>query len=135
MKNINTKYKIIVLVPLMAMMGCKLHEHKNVINGIGSVCNQKILLLEDVDTGQERFYKHSNSNNACFYDYLQLGDTVTIKCGGFRYNRTESDYQRDMVLHSGDYGMSYNSDSIYARRERKEFNKIKKEMTIEQPTR
>ena len=131
MKRADTKYKLMFLIPLVALVGCKKYEHKNVITGIGSIGNQKVLLLEDTETGKERFLDVTSCKSTYYYDYSQLDDTVVIKCGGL-HDDSEKDYQRKQILLWHDYGVCYNMDSIYARRERAKFNKMKNDMTIEQ---
>ena len=120
------KYKILALIPIMAIAGCKKYEHKNVITGKGTYNDQKILLLDDVKTGVERIYNISETCN--FYDLLQLDDTVTIFTGPDIYFGAEKHYQESLVLDESDARLRYNTDSINVRRERQKFNQIKSEM-------
>lgn len=138
MKRINAKYKILALIPLFALVGCRKHdvnEHKNVITGIISFGNQKALLLEDVESGQERFCKLNNTyfNAMAFNDfkYLHLDDTVTIMTGGDFLH--EDYYQENVFLNDGFLGIKYNQDSISARKHREQFSKLKQD--INQKTR
>lgn len=127
MKNLKIRpgYKTLATILLFGLAGCKKYEHKNVITGIGAIENQKILLLDDVETGVERIY---NVPKTCdFYDWLQLGDTVII----YVYNRLERYYQKDLVLGESDVRLRYNTDSIYARKQRKKFTDMKQKMSKE----
>ena len=121
------KYKILALIPIMAIAGCKKYEHKNVITGKGTYNYQKILLLDDAESHQERIYKFSGRYTPYFFDCLELDDTVTIIAGGI-YNYSEAGYQNNIILNAGDVGIQYNTDSIHARRERQKFNQMKSEM-------
>lgn len=123
MKNLKIRpgYKTFAAILLFGLAGCKKYEHKNVITGIGAIENQKILLLDDVETGIERIY---NVPKTCdFYDWLQLGDTVIIL-----YPVLEKYYQKDRILDESFARLRYNTDSIYARKQRKKFSDMKQKM-------
>lgn len=127
MKNLKIRpgYKTLATILLFGLAGCKKFEHKNVITGIGAIENQKILLLDDAETGIERIY---NVPKTCvFYDWLQLGDTVII----YVYNGLERYYQKALVLDESDVLLRYNTDSIYARQQRKKFSDMKQKMSKE----
>jgi hypothetical protein len=126
-----TKYKILAMVPLMALVGCKKYEHKNVITGIGTVEKQKILLVNDVNTNQERIYPISREyeqKHPDVLEYLQTGDTVIFTIVVMKYS--DSHYTKNLILDNDFVGMRYNSDSIYARQQREKFNQLKSEMQI-----
>ena len=125
MKNLKIRpgYKTFAAILLFGLAGCKKYEHKNVITGIGAIENQKILLLDDVETGIERIY---NVRETCdFYDWLQLGDTVTISA---IYLGSQKYYKRNLVLSKLNLHLRYNTDSIYARKQRKKFSDMKQKM-------
>ena len=125
MKNLKIRpgYKTLATILLFGLAGCKKFEHKNVITGIGAIENQKVLLLDDVETGIERIY---NVSEICdFYDWLQLGDTVIMYIDS---PRPERYYQKTLVLGENAAYLSYNTDSIYARKQRKKFSDMKQKM-------
>ena len=79
MKNINAKYKLLALVPLFILSGCKGREHKNVI--VDKVVNgtQRVWKLSDVESGKIRFFTYlRRAKGGSFYDYLEVGDTVSV---------------------------------------------------------
>ena len=117
------KYKILALIPVMAIAGCKKYEYKNVITGKGTYNNQKMLLLEDVKSHKERIYQFSDRYEPDFFEDLELDDTVTIIAGGI-YNSSDVGYQNNIFLSAGDFGIRYN----YARQERQRFNQMKSEL-------
>ena len=128
MKNLKIRpgYKTLATILLFGLAGCKKFEHKNVITGIGAIENQKVLLLDDVETGIERIY---NVPKTCdFYDWLQLGDTVIIYVGPSVYPGLEKYYQKDRILDESFARLRYNTDSIYARKQRKKFSDMKQKM-------
>ena len=130
MKNLKIRpdYKTLATILLFGLAGCKKYEHKNVITGIGAIENQKILLLDDVETGVERIYNVPKICKTCdFYDWLQLDDTVII----YVYNGLERYYQKNLVLGESDVRLRYNTDSIYARKQRKEFSDMKQKISKE----
>lgn len=96
----------------------KLQKHKNVITGIGTIGHNKILLLDDIETNKERIYAFSKANDVKFYDYLKLDDTVTIITA-------DKLYKHNIILKDSDAVISYNVDSIYARRQRQNYNLFK----------
>jgi len=137
MKHINAKYKLLALVPLMVLTGCKKTEkytYPNTVDEIVTIDNQKIVLLSDVSTGQKRFFKieygysnfamtHSNKIFADF-DYLQSGDTITL------ITSTKDNYENNAILDGNFWGVKYNADTIYARKERNKLNQLKQQMQI-----
>ena len=96
MKNLKIRmnYRTVAFLMLLGLLGCKKYEHKNVMTGIGSIDNQKVFFLEDIETGDERIYKFSK--NLYPYRRSEIDDTILIVTGGFyasgRY------YQKNTVL-------------------------------------
>ncbi len=128
MKNLKIRpdYKTLATILLFGLAGCKKYEHKNVITGMGTIENQKVLLLDDVETGIERIY---NVPETCdFYDWLQLDDTVIMYIDSPRFERY---YQKTLVLGAVAANLLYNTDSIYARKQRKKFSDMKQKMLEE----
>lgn len=119
-----TKYKLLALVPLMALVGCgKKYEHKNIFLGTAKDGAKRTILIRDVETGTERIfikadddYKDEHKN----YDYLQPGDTVTVIVGGIYSDKA---YQNHKVLSSSELFLAYNKDSVYNRMERERYAK------------
>ena len=133
MKKINAKYKILALIPLFALVGCKKHdiqEHKNVITGIVVFDNHKMFLMQDVETNQDRVLKlndiYSDSLFVTDFNYMYLDDTLKIITGGDFLN--EDYYQDNFILNDVFLGMDYNKDSIYARKQRGQFNIFEQNM-------
>ena len=123
-----TKYKILALMPLITLVGCKKYEHKNVITGIGTIDEQKILFVDDVNTNQERIYQISDEYeqyNPDVFPNLRIDDTVILTIGGIY---SDSYYTNNVILDGCVVGMRCNSDSIYARQQREKLNKIKSEI-------
>ena len=125
MKN----YKIMALIPLLMLAGCrKQQEHKNVITGIVSNDIEEAVFLKSVETGQERILLNFRKNKTDeIYNYLKTGDTISIVTGGSFVH--DKDYQRFLFLFLGDVGMNCNMDSLYARQQREQFNKLKTNTT------
>lgn len=136
MRRINAKYKLLALVPLVMIGGCKKieHEHKNVITGIGSYDNKKMIMLNDVDTDQERilFFNRLDADTS-FYKYFRLDDTVKIITGGVYSG--DGYYQDNTILYQDAIGLQYNIDTICARHEHEENNKTQQINTFYQRTR
>lgn len=121
-----TKYKLLALVPLMALVGCgKKYEHKNIFLDMAKDGTKRTILIRDVETGTERIFNsdeysagrhiHTWYKN---YDYLQPGDTVTIVVGGIYSDKA---YQNYKVLSSSELSLTYNKDSIDNRMEREKY--------------
>ena len=128
-----TKYKLLALVPLMALVGCgKKYEHKNIFLGTAKDGAKRTILIRDVETGTERVFKadeywegrHVNTWHRN-YDYLQPGDTVTVVVGGIYSDKTYKNYK---VLSSDELNLLYNEDSVHNRKEREKFNRMKQQM-------
>ena len=128
MKQKSTRYKLMFLIPFILMSGCKKteHEHKNVITGIRTLHNQKMLVLNDVDTDQERFLCFQGADTT-FFDYFHLTDTIDIITGGIYSG--DSYYKDNTILYRDAVGLKYNHDSICARHER-ENTSVPKQKTI-----
>jgi len=123
MKNLNTKYKILALIPLFALMGCKRQEHKNVITGKIANDTERLFLLSDVQTGQKRVLQW-NSKKA-EYEYLNVGDTVSVFTGSrIMGNKL---YEERLVLYDYEIELQCNEDSISERKKREEL-KLRTEM-------
>lgn len=120
MKN----YKLMALVPLFMLIGCKHQGHKNIIIGISTTSETPGFLLKDVETNQERIYIVSQWNT--LYNYLKIGDTVVIVGNDYRQ---DDYYQKNFVLRYPDAGFIYNTDSVYTRRQRECLDKFKQQMT------
>ena len=138
MKNINAKYKILAMIPLFMLVGCKkhdIHEHKNIVTGLVTIGNHRVILLEDIESCQERICKLNDAySNTAFlddFDYFCLADTLTITTGGEFLS--EGYYQDNIFLNDGFLGMKYNNDSIAARKQRGQINIFKQD--IKQKTR
>ena len=121
-----TKYKLLALVPLIALVGCKRYQHKNVITGIGTIHENKVVFLEDVQSGKESIYKFTNKRELDYFDYLKIDDTVTIEFDPLI--GIEHYYQTCTMLDQGDIRFRPNTDTINARRQREILNQAKSEM-------
>ena len=113
------------------------HQHKNVITGIGTFNEHKIIMLNDIETGQERIYQFSDKKEPVFFDYLRLNDTVKIITSGVYSG--DGYYKDNFILREDAVGIEYNDDSIYARMQRKQFDEYKQKISpaseIKQETR
>ena len=123
------KYKLLALVPLMALVGCgKKYEHKNIFLGMVRDGTKRTILIRDVETGTERIFKADEAGarrgNVWLwykdYDYLQPGDTVTVIVDGIYSDKA---YQNHKVLSSDELFLAYNKDSVYNRMEREKYAK------------
>lgn len=134
-KHINAKYKLLALVPFMVFVGCKKCEkytYPNIVKEIVTLDNKKVVLLNDANTGQERFlkieYGHSNfamtHSNIIFddCDYLRPGDPMILSTS------KRNNYENNVVLDCGFWGVKYDTDSIYARKERERLNQLKRQV-------
>lgn len=126
MKHINAKYKLLALVPLMVLTGCKKAEkHANVVTGIGNLNNDKVVSITDIKTNIDRIYIYHGTPEypyAPWIDYIQIGDTVAIYADVVIY-------QHSRILHNKKHAtLRYDNDSIIVRQERDKMNKIKHEM-------
>jgi len=125
MKNISTKYKLMALVPLFMLAGCKRQEYKNVI--IDKVANEeeRVWKLLDVKSGQKRFFVYSKmAINGSYYDYLGIGDTVSVSLNGGRFISEEA-YQKGLFFDTYDVEIKYNDDSVKVRQAREYFNSLR----------
>jgi len=131
-KNQNLKirpnYKTLAMIALFGLAGCNKYEYKNVVTGVGKKENTRMILLKDVETGDERIFLRDPGWNSCVdlysdYDYIELDDTVTVVVGGMLSDRY---YQYTKILSpentGGDVGLRYNQDTINARKVRAVFN-------------
>lgn len=101
----------------------KLHEHKNVITGVGTIGHNRILLLDDTETNKERFYVFSKGYDVKVYDDLKLDDTVTIITGGNYVS--DKHYKNSIILKDADAGIHRNVDNIYAHKKYRNYNYTK----------
>lgn len=116
MKNLNTKYKILALIPLFALVGCKRQEHKNVITGKITNDKERLFILSDIQSGQERVLQwHSNKTD---YEYLKVGDTVSVFTGSRVLGNNL--YKERLILHAYEVDFQYNKDSVSARQKRED---------------
>lgn len=80
-KNQNIKihpgYKAAVLATLIGIVaGCKRYEHDNVVVGIQNVSRPNMVLIRDLQDGNERMVVFNDQYDAPIL--LRVGDTVTI---------------------------------------------------------
>lgn len=124
-----SKNVLLMTIPFLALglNSCKKqeHQHKNVITGIGTFQDQKMLVLNDVETGQERFYKFSNRHEAAFFDYFHINDTIKIITGGVYSG--DSYYKDNVILYEDAVGMSLNQGDIFVKTESEKFNTYKQQ--------
>lgn len=111
--KINPKYKILAFLLLLGLAGCR--KHKNVIVDIGTIDNEPVLVLRDVETDIERIYKAIDDD----YKYSALGDIVTVRVG-FGWS-SERGYKNHRVFNSNE--VWYVNDSIRPRKKFEEANK------------
>ena len=121
MTRIKTKYKVLALISFMTVFGCNKREHKNIVSGIMTCDNQKILLLDDIETGKSKIFQFGRTAPV-FYDYLRLDDIITVYTGG-KYLGDDHYYQNS-ILTSGNFGIDFNKDSVVTRQQRAEYNAI-----------
>lgn len=120
--KIHPKYAFLALCSLLMATGCAKREHKNIVTGILQKRDYVVgLLLEDAETGEERFYQVYdapvyNRHLDCF----KLDDTVGVYIRG---PYTDGLYKDNKILNAADFGLSYNQDSIYARMNREKSQK------------
>ena len=121
------QYKLLAFVPLFILTGCgKSHEYKNVVKGIKDTGSSKLLLVSDVNDNSERvvildlYYYNDIAKD---FQYVQVGDTVKIVTDAMC---KESYYKDSKTLASTFAGVYVNYDSINARKQREEFEKIKR---------
>lgn len=121
---------LLMTIPFLALglNSCKKqeHQHKNVITGIGTFQGQKMLVLSDAETGQERFYKFSNLHDTTFFDCFHINDTVKIITGGVYSG--DSYYKDNIILYEDAVGMDFNKDNILLNMESKKFNIYKQKI-------
>ena len=117
MKNVN--YKLLALMPMFVLTGCgEKIAHRNIITDKVEKGNEKAFVIKDAKTNVERVYEIGPGLNAKDnFDCFQIGDTISIYTGGVY--RSEDYYQNNTILHSGEFGMSYNTDVIKLRAENK----------------
>lgn len=120
--KLHPKYKMLALSLLLMATGCMKREHKNVVTGIMQKRDVVIgLLLEDAETGEERFYQvYDAPVYNRHFDYFKLDDTVDVYIRG---PYTDALYKDHKVLDAASFGLLYNQDSIYARMEREKMQK------------
>ena len=112
--KINPNYKILAFLLLLGLAGCR--KHKNVIVDIGTIDNEPVLVLRDVETDIERIYKAIDDD----YKYSALGDIVTVRVG-FGWS-SERYYKNHRVLNFNQ--VLYLNDSIS---HREKYEKVKKD--------
>ena len=121
------KNKILTKIALASAMlagatGCDQYEHKNVVMDVKHVDCETIVLLQDVETNQERYYM-TPKKLYNVYKYA-IGDTVNVIVRGFLKDNYYSD---GGILRSrgGDCAIHMNADSILARQRREEYSLVK----------
>ena len=110
------RHKLIFLVPLI-MVGCN-RKYQSVVQKV----SEGKILVKDVATGDEKIFITPGATNL---QYLQPGDTLTY------WTDPSSDiYKENKVidLKYNERHLKCNRDSIYARKQREEFEKIKSEI-------
>ena len=109
--------KLLTLAMFVLMMnGCVIY-HTNVIKSMA----EKEMLIEDVESHQERILQVSNKKKGCrdIYENLQPGDTLDIK----------TPFYQELVLTPDMHVVIYvNGDSIVSRIRRKQFEVEKQKM-------
>lgn len=130
MKKIS--YKLWALVPMFVLTGCgEKFAHENIITGKVEKGNEKAFVIKDAETNDERVYEIGPGMQArTDFDCFKIGDTISVYTGGVY--RADTYYQENIILHSGEFGMSYNVDTINARIASKRLEQLKKEMNTKQ---
>ncbi|MBR5354601.1 MAG: hypothetical protein IK122_00555 [Alphaproteobacteria bacterium] len=113
MKNVN--YKLLALIPLLALSGCKKQEHINVVTEKVTNDTERLFLLSDIQSGQKRAFFYASGNRESLYDYLKVGDTITISTGGTLLSNRN--YQKHLVLRGGEVEIAFNVDTLRARQQ------------------
>ena len=115
-----SRYVLLMTIPFLTLSlnSCKKQEyqHKNIITGIGTFKGQQMLILNDVETGQERFYEFSDFHEEAFFDNFHINDTVKIITGGVYSG--DSYYKDNIILYQDAVGLEYNHDSVCTRHKR-----------------
>ena len=108
-------YKLLALVPLFVLTGCKRQEHKNVI--IDKITNdtERMFLLSDIQSGQKRVFVYSCGNRKSQCDYLEAGDTISVFTGGVLVSGRN--YQKQLVLRGGEVEIEYDTKRVHARQQ------------------
>lgn len=123
-------YAWLITIPFLALglNSCKKqeHQHKNVITGIGTFKGQQMLILSDVETGQERFYEFSDKHEAAFFDCFHINDTVTIITGGVYSG--DGYYKDNIILYEDAVGMDFSKNNVLVRLEQRRLNKYKQQI-------
>ena len=122
-------YKIVTMVPLFGLMmnSCNLWPtHTNVVKAVEY--NSKVL-IEDVQTGEERLVECIDCSKHTIrlrqdLPYFHVGDTVQFS--------SSYAYDKYHVFEMQYCDMKYNKDSIKARKEREEIAKIKTHQQLRQ---
>ena len=129
MKNISTKYKLMALVPLFALVGCKRTEHKNIIVDKVTDNPERVWKLLDVESGQERFFVYSRwAKKGSFYDYLKIGDTVSlVMVSGTVF--PERIYKEGLIFDHFNAEIKYNTDTVAARQKYELVSSLKHKRT------
>ncbi len=120
-----TKYKLFAIMPLFMMTGCY-KEHKSVVKEV----SENKVLVKDIATGNDKIFVFDSSfckrNLTDMIPYVLPGDTAT-----YHLDPNESDdwyYRRNVIKVWSENDVRFNSDSIYARKQRAEFNKVRQSM-------
>lgn len=113
------RYVLLMTIPFLALglNGCKKqeHQHKNVITGIGTFQGKKMLVLNDAETGQERFYEFADRHETAFFDCFHVNDTVKIITGGVYSG--DSYYKDNIILYEDAVGMELKQDDLFVKTE------------------
>ena len=120
-----TKYKLFAIMPLFMMTGCYKY-HKSVVKEV----SENKVLVTDIKTDNDKIFVFDSSSckRKLVFDipFVLPGDTVT-----YRLEPNESDdwyYSCNVIKVWNGNNVRFNSDSIYARQQREEFNKVRQSM-------
>ena len=122
----NTKYTLLLSIPLL-LAGCRNgHERESVVQRISG----KMIIAKDVNTGTDKIFDFSTAHPTVYHEhkhnkrtidvsdlqYIQPNDTVSIsRCLLFKYK-----HNIEFTISQMGSKLWCNSDSLIARRQRKQ---------------
>jgi len=95
-----TKYKLMILVPLMALIGCKEYEYKVIIDAKGQIGdNDYFTVLHDLETDNTKLYYWNHEPN--WFEGFSVGDTATVVYVKGWHNK-RFDYEQNHIINDRD---------------------------------
>lgn len=92
------KYKLMMLIPFAAFIGCKEYEYKVIVDAKGQIGdNDYFTVLHDLETDNTKLYYWNYEPN--WFDGFGVGDTATVVCTKGLRNK-HFDYEQNNIINN-----------------------------------